>query len=245
MKRYPWISAISLLSLMIPLKAQACEPIAVFTVLAGPALLGFSLTVLLSVIAVKCFSFALLERRIPFGWGLLDMFLANVVSTFVGILLAVPSPGLFLFLLVLPVTASALFPTKRLAVLLLGIQEKRAFTLVFAVSGGMILSMVLFTAAYQIINTGMNTVYWILKLAYIAVAFVISIGVTTIYEEWVISKMHMPQTGKPHYFTTVFSANLMAFLLSGGVAAMYMLPKRLASTNFLVEVMRFLVGVDV
>lgn len=245
MKWYWWISAISLLSLMIPLKAQACEPIAVFTILAGPAFFTLSLTVLLTVVLIKCISFGLFERRIPFAWGFLDMFLANVVSTFVGILLAVPSPGLLLFLILLPVTASALFPTKRFAVLLLGIQEKKAFTLLFPVIGGMILSLILFTVANQIVNTGINSVYWILKLAYIAVAFIISIGITTIYEEWIISRMHKPQVGKPHYFMTVFSANLMAFLLSGGIAAAYMLPKRLASPSFLVEILKHLVGVDV
>lgn len=238
------MSMISVLSLMIPLKANACEPIAVFTILAGPAFFTLSLTVLLTVILIKCLSFGLFERRIPFAWGLLDMFLANVVSTFVGILLGFPSPGILLFLIVLPVTASALFPTKRFAVLLLGIQEKRAFTLLFPVIGGMILSLILFTAANQIVNTGINSVYWILKLAYIAVAFLISIGVTTIYEEWIISKIHKPQVGEPHYFKSVFSANLMAFLLAGGIAAAYMLPKRLATSNFLVEVLKQLVGGD-
>ncbi len=109
----------------------------------------------------------------------------------------------------------------------------------------MILSLVLFTAANNIVNTGMNIIYWTLKLTYIAIAFVISIGITTIYEEWIISRMHKPQVGKPHYFMSVFSANLMAFLLSGGIAAVYMLPKRLASPSFLVEVLRHLVGVDV
>jgi len=101
------------------------------------------------------------------------------------------------------------------------------------------------TGNNNIVNTGMNIIYWTLKLTYIAIAFVISIGITTIYEEWIISRMHKPQVGKPHYFMSVFSANLMAFLLSGGIAAVYMLPKRLASPSFLVEVLRHLVGVDV
>lgn len=241
MKQIWWVGGIFALLLVVPSIAHACEPIAVFTVLAGPALLGFSLTVLLSVIAVKCFSFALLERRIPFGWGILAMFLANVVSTLVGIFLALPGLGMLLILMSLPVMASVLAPTKRFAILLLGIQEKKAFTLLVPVLGGMILSVILFIAANSVVNTGMNTVYWTLKLAYIAVAFVISIGVTTIYEEWIISKIYRPQAGKPHYFMSVFSANLMAFLLSGGIAAAYMLPKRLASPSFLVEVLRYLV----
>jgi hypothetical protein len=37
---------------------------------------------------------------------------------------------------------------------------------------------------------------------------------------------------------SVFYANLMAFLLAGSIGAMLMLPKRLQSPNFLVEMIR-------
>jgi len=156
------------------------------------------------------------RKKNPVCLGMLDMFLANVVSTVVEISLALPGLGMMLFLMLLPVMASVFAPTRRFAVLLLGIQEKKAFTLLIPVMGGMILSGFLFFAAHKSLDTNAHEIYWVLKIAYIAVAFLISIGVTTIYEEWIISRIHKPQEGKPHYFMSVFSANLMTFLLRAG-----------------------------
>jgi hypothetical protein len=75
--------------------------------------------------------------------------------------------------------------------------------------------------------------YWVLKLAYIYPALAISIGLTTLWEEWLVYRLARGFAPLAPFYPAVLRANLMTLLVLMGAAAVMALPKRLASPDFL------------
>jgi len=76
--------------------------------------------------------------------------------------------------------------------------------------------------------------YWILKFLYVYLALIISIGLTVLWEEWVVFKLaKRSKSGVQNFYSAVLKANLVTLLVFMGAAAILMLPKRFASPDFL------------
>jgi zinc transporter ZupT len=100
----------------------------------------------------------------------------------------------------------------------------------------MFLTMVLFVSATGALDSNLFWLYWLLKLSYVGVAFAVSIGISTLFEEFAISYLSRKSGSEISFMAPVFQANLVAFLVGSAVGAAYMLPKRLESPNFLVKI---------
>jgi hypothetical protein len=90
-----------------------------------------------------------------------------------------------------------------------------------------------FLAQAQLAPDGSLLLYWLLKLAYIYPAPVASLGLTTLCEEWLVSRWAPSIEGQPLFYGSVLRANLVMLLLILGLAAVVTLPRRLATPGFL------------
>jgi hypothetical protein len=75
----------------------------------------------------------------------------------------------------------------------------------------------------------------VLKLAYIYPALVASLGLTTLWEEWLVSRWVPSVKDQPSFYGSVLRANLVMLLLILGLAAVAALPRRLATPGFLLS----------
>jgi hypothetical protein len=100
---------IALLFCAVPSIASACEPILPLAQLlggssfAGPMMLTKSMVWLFVAVAIKCFSFVFLERRLTWPKAALFMLVANVLSTIPGVLIAAFTSSMGGFILSLPI----------------------------------------------------------------------------------------------------------------------------------------------
>lgn len=222
--------------------ASACEPIMVWVVLAGPHWLSMSIAGLFAVIAAKCLAFTFLARDIDPIRRPGYMLLGNVVSSVVGFVVALPlaAPSLLiLFLAPILIAGISVAPTSR-------VREALGFTwvsnswAVYIVSLGILVTIVFYGLAMGALDANAVKSYWALKILYIAAAFGVSVFVTVLFEEWTIWKLADGSASGKNWLAPVLHANLFAFLIAGGIAASIMLPKRMRSPNFLVDLMETL-----
>jgi len=215
----------------------ACEPVIPFMQATVPAIaLSGSLLVLAVAVVVKSLLFAFFERRIPLLRAAWRMFVGNVVTSFVGLLVALmvaSSPSSWI--IGLPVVFGLCWlPARRLvksAPLAWLTRTSPA-----ALAGGMTcvfaISCILFMVGQGLLATRHHALYWVVKLAAIFLALLASVTLTTIWEEWVIWKLSSGPEGKG-FFATALRANLYVLLLVMAVPAALILPKRLHSPDFL------------
>ncbi|MCA9435727.1 MAG: hypothetical protein KC978_08080 [Candidatus Omnitrophica bacterium] len=226
--------------------ASACEPIVVWVVLAGPQFLNLTLASLVVVVAVKCFSFSFFEKGLPMVQRPLFMLVGNLASSVVGLAVALPLLAPAEFSLV--VSLVALFglstgPTRRLKEVT-GWRDANSGVVLISLMLAIIATAALFGLAVTALDSDEPLVYWALKLGYIAVGLAISLFVTVIFEEWVIWGMSDRANLGRNFYPSVLKANLAAFLVGGGIGAGIMLPERLRSPNFLVDIVRSLHSVS-
>lgn len=228
--------------LLLAQPASACEPIVVWVVLAGPHWLSMSLAGLFAVIAAKCLAFTFLARDISPIRRPVYMLLGNVVSSVVGFLLAFPlaAPSI-LFLMIVPILLGSLCisPATRLREKL-GLAWLSTSWAVYVLFLGIVVTLVLYGLAQGALDANAFTSYWALKILYIIPAFAISVLITVLFEEWTIWKLTGESGAGRNWLAPVLHANLFAFLIAGGIAASIMLPKRMRSPNFLVDLLETL-----
>jgi hypothetical protein len=221
-------------------RVRRLAPLLVLFVL--PSLMTGTMTGWLGVLAciavglsVKCGIFAYYEPTLSKGRALWVIGLANVVTTFVGffVMFALSMPPL-LFLLPL-LYGLTYYPMQRLA--------PRMPSPWLGPNFLSILALLLFLASYslfylaraQLAPGGSLLLYWLLKLAYIYPALVASLGLTTLWEEWLVSRWAPSVEGQPSFYGSVLRANLVMLLLILGLAAVATLPRRLATPGFLLS----------
>ena len=222
---------------------HACEPIAVWMVAAGPQFLPHNLTALVFIILVKAGAFPFFEKRIGLWQAFLLMLLANVFSSFIGILVA----GIFSVPFWFPVSIPVLiivswFLGKRLLTLC----EPNApwvGLLMLAPFLGMFFTGFIYVAGRDALIGDRHAEYWMLKILSLIFPLVVGLLLTTLLEEWFIGKCVKRIT--EGFLLPVLKANLVAFLLGGGIGAAIMLPRRLHSPGFLAAIMDFLSGMGV
>jgi hypothetical protein len=213
-------------ALFFPNAALACEPII-------PLVILFSVPFysLYGIIFLKAVGFAWLERSIPTLKSFAFVIAANIFSSLIGFVLIIAYAVPFFIFFVFPVLyLLSLSPAERL-IKFLQIECLSKQGLASAIVILYFLTFILFVAAQSQLNSSLTT-YWILKYLYILTALVISIGLTTLWEELIIAEL---SESNKNYLINVLKVNLVAFLLIMAFLAANALPKRLKSNNFLIQ----------
>jgi hypothetical protein len=215
----------------------ACEPVVPFMQVMMPALaLSGSILVLAMAVVLKSVLFAVFERRLARPAAAWRMFLGNVLTSFVGLLVAVmiaSAPSFWLIGAPL-VCALCWLPARRLvkAAPLPWLARRSPTALAGVMTGAMVASCILFMAGQGALETHQHVLYWIIKLAAIFLALLASMTLTTVWEEWAIWRLSSRPEGTG-FFASVLRANLYVLLFVMAVPAVLILPKRLHSPDFL------------
>jgi hypothetical protein len=216
----------------------ACEPIVPLTMsfmpwTAAAARIGF--VALLIVVVIKCGVFAALQRgSMPASRAIAAMFLANVVSTIAGVFAAFTfiAPAASIGGIIATIAVSIL-PVRRLK---LHYPQRSGTNITVAIVLLYVGSIAFFAFAQEMVLENNLTFYWLTKYAYIVCALLISMALTTFWEEYVVWRM---SGSREHAFVTpVFRANAIALFLIMLVAALIVLPQRLRSPDFLIALLQ-------
>lgn len=232
-----------LLVLAVPLivasPALACEPVVPFMQVMVPALaLSGSILVLAVAVVVKSALFTVFERRLPRLRAAWRMFLGNVLTSFVGLLVAVmiaSSAGIW-FIGVPLVCVLCWLPSRRLVKVapLAWLARISPAGLAGIMTGALLASCILFMAGRVAIEIHQLFIYWVIKVVAIFLALLASVTLTTIWEEWVIWRLSSRPDGA-EFFGSVLRTNLYVLILVMAVPAVLILPKRLKSPDFLAK----------
>ena len=225
------------ISVLIASPALACEPVVPFMQVMVPALaLSGSILVLAMAVIVKSTLFAFFERRLPRLRAAWQMFLGNVLTSFIGLLVAVmiaSSPEVWLVGVPM-VCFLCWLPSRRLvkAAPVAWLARISPVALAGVMTSALMASCILFMAGRGAIETHQLALYWIMKVVAIFLALFASMTLTTVWEEWVIWRLSSrpEETG---FFPSVLRTNLYVLVLVMAIAAVLILPKRLKSPDFL------------
>jgi len=226
-------------SVLVANPVLACEPVIPFMQAMVPALaLSGSILVLIIAVALKSMLFAIFERRLPrlrAAWG---MFLGNVLTSFVGLLVAVmigSAPAISLIWVPL-VFYLCWLPSRRLvkAAPFAWLARSSPAALATIMTCALLASCILFIAGRGALEAHQLVAYWIIKLAAILLALFASMVLTTVWEEWVIWRLNS-RPGGTGYFASALRANLYVLLFVMLVPAVLIFPKRLHSPDFIAK----------
>lgn len=233
----PMIPVLLILFLQLtPAYLWACEPILPLANLTSPVSLVPSLVFLFATILFKCSAFTMFQDELRWYQAVVFMLLANLVSSLVGLLVSMASTLPALLFVGLPVVfLMSLRPARRLLFYFpvkcfgnWGAEVMAALVTVMLFS-----TWILFGAGQYAINKRQYVEYWGLKLAYVYIALTISMGLTTFWEEAVVSGLAKHTTADRKMLVSVTKANLLTYLFIVTVAAIKILPARLHSPGFL------------
>jgi len=232
------VFALLITFLAVASKARACEPVVPFILTVAPALaFSGSLLMLGLAVLVKSALFTLFERRIPRLRAAWRMFLGNLLTSFVGVLVGVMIGSGPIWLIGVPVVFFLCWlPARRLvkAAPLAWLARIRPIALAAMMTVALLASCILFGLGQEAITAHRFALYWTMKLVAIALALGTSVTLTTVWEEWVIWRLSSRPEGTA-FFTSVLRTNLYVLVLVMAVPAAIMLPKRLKSPDFLVR----------
>lgn len=232
--------------LAAPATAWGCEPILPLArAMGGPAWMGESVLWLAAAVIIKCVVFMRLERRLTWTQAVGFLVAGNVLSTLVGVLVAVAASGIAAFCIGLPlIYALSVSPAGRL-VGISGREPVRGFNPMFvalAAPALLVVTWVLFAVAQGFLNAEQLPLYWATKLAYLLIALLVSLGLTTFWEEWVVARL-AGRAGHPgNFLVPVFRANYVALAVVALGAAVRVMPARLRGEHFLVSLASSLMG---
>jgi hypothetical protein len=217
----------------------ACEPVVPFMQVMVPTIaLSGSMLVLAAAVVLKSVLFAFFERRLPRVRAAWRMFLGNMLTSFVGLLVAVmiaSAPSFWLIGAPL-VCALCWLPTRRLvkAAPLPWLARRSPAALAGVMTGAMVASCILFMAGRGALESHQHAFYWIIKLVAIFLAVVASMTLTTVWEEWAIWRLSSRPEGTG-FFKSVLRTNLYVLLFVMAIPAVLILPKRLKSPDFIAK----------
>jgi heme/copper-type cytochrome/quinol oxidase subunit 3 len=223
---------------MVAIPAQACEPVVPFIQVMAPALaLSGSILMLAAAVVVKSALFAFFERRLPRLRAAWRMFLGNVLTSFVGLLVAAMIGSGAAWLIGVPLVGLLCWlPSRRLvkAAPQAWLGRMSPAGLAAIMTCALLASCILFVTAQGAIKTHQLALYWMIKLAAIFLALLASVTLTTVWEEWVIWRLSSRPEGTG-FFGSVLRTNLYVLVLVMAVPAVLILPRRLKSPGFLAE----------
>ena len=204
-----------------------------------PALaLSGSALVLAAAVVVKSVLFAVFERGLPHLRAAWQMFLGNILTSFVGLLVAMMiGSGVGVWAIGAPVVMYLCWlPARRLvkAAPLAWLGRISPAGLAGIMTAALLASCYLFAVGQQAISDDQLKLYWMIKVAAIFLALLASVTLTTLWEEWVIWWLNARPEGSG-YFRSVLRTNLYVLVLVMAVPAALILPTRLKSPNFLAK----------
>ncbi len=225
--------------LIVARPALACEPVVPFMQVMVPALaLSGSILVLALAVLVKSALFAVFERRLPRLRAAWRMFLGNVLTSFVGLLVGVMiASGAGAWLIGVPLVCLLCWlPSRRLVKVapLAWLARTSPAALAGIMTTALLASCILFMVGQVAIEIHQLIVYWVIKLVAIFLALLASVTLTTVWEEWVIWRLSSRPEGAG-FFGPVLRTNLYVLILVMAVPAALILPKRLKSPDFLAK----------
>src|SRR5208282_2806852 len=225
--------------LIVASPALACEPVVPFMqVMVPPLAISGSILVLAVAVVVKSALFAVFERRLTRLRAAWRMFLGNVLTSFVGLLVTgMIASGAGIWLIGVPIVCLLCWlPSRRLVKVapLAWLGRTHPANLAIIMTGAMLASCVLFMAGQGAIRTHQLMLYWITKQVAIFLALLASVTLTTVWEEWVIWRLSSRPEGTG-FFGSVLRTNLYVLILVMAVPAVLILPKRLKSPDFLAK----------
>ncbi len=229
-------------TLIGPPPAGACEPIIPMALaIGGAALLGQSLIVLLAAILVKSALYAWCERTHSPRTSFAAMLGGNLLSTVVGCFAALIVAGLPLVGFA-GLALCAVLPAKRIALAYPAVNAAfSSFGIVVLMTSLVFFSLILWSLARETLNAqGSLVLYWSLKIAYVLLGLVCGLIITVFWEEWAIWRLFGGGAFDRRRFAAIVTANLITLALVALHAALVMMPRRLASPNYLVELLRSL-----
>lgn len=198
--------------------------------------LSGSILVMVMAVIVKSALFAFFEKRLPHLRAVWRMFLGNVLTSFVGLLVAVmiaSSPAIWLVGVPL-ICLLCWLPSRRLvkAAPLAWLARLSPEAVAGVMTGALVASCILFMTGRGAIETHQLARYWIIKVVAIFLALFASVSLTTVWEEWVIWRLSS-RPDSTGFFGSVLRTNLYVLVLVMAVPAALILPKRLKSPDFL------------
>ena len=218
--------------------AHACEPVLPFIQSVAPLLaLSGSLLTLAGAVVVKCGLFSFFEPRFPRLGAAWRMFVGNLLTTVVGVIVAAMIGSGPIWLIGVPVVGFLCWlPARRLIRVapLAWLKRLSPGGIATIMTCAMVVSCILFGFGQVAISTHHLPAYWIVKLVAIFLALAPSVTLTTVWEEWVIWRLSSRPEGTA-YFTSVLRTNLYALVLVILVPAAMILPRRLKSPDFLAK----------
>lgn len=215
----------------------ACQPIVqLFIVFSGTAFFTRSIIGLIIGVLIKSIVFALFENNINKLKSFYLMIFANVFSSISGLFLGFSFAAPMFFPLTILVTYGFVSkPAKRLGTLKLEKFPKisaRALAVFLTLSS--ILTIVLFSLALDNLQTGQVSLkYWLAKISYVTLGIMVSITISGLIEEYVISYLVNTDGSLVHFFPSVFRANLVTSLVLVGYVAVKTIPERLNTSDWL------------
>jgi hypothetical protein len=219
--------------------ARACEPILPFIkVVGGPGIITSSVIILLAAVALKSIVFSLLQKRLSFVRALLLMLAGNVLTTIIGfIAAAMIGNGAMIFFGGFIVWPLCVMPARRILTVVKSpwLKPFSPAGLAAVMSLALVVSCFLFAISAAFIDSNHLIVYWIWKLAAVYIALIVSIVLTSFWEEWVIWKLSRCPADFTGFVQPVIRANLVVLFCVMLFAAGVTLPQRLKSPNFLVK----------
>jgi len=166
------------------------------------------------------------------------MFLGNVLTSFVGLLVAVMiASGVGVWLVGVPLVCILCWlPSRRLVRVapVAWLARTSPAGLAGMMTSALLASCILFMVGQGAIRSHQLTLYWIIKLIAIFLALLASVTLTTVWEEWVVWRLSSRPEGKG-FFVSVLRTNLYVLVLVMVVPAALILPKRLKSPDFLAK----------
>jgi hypothetical protein len=215
-------------------EARACEPILpLFKALAGANFVSSSLLGLAAAVLIKCVAFACYEKSLSWPKAFCFMLAGNIVTSLIGIVIAgfAAAPAL---LISLPLLFMATFWAAR------QLLPRVAWPWIQKLSPEHLAGFVVLALFVSYLLFGLATTqpdpprlaYWIFKSGGLYAALLISMVITTFYEEWMVYVLARKPKEPPSFYTAVVRANLLTLFVIMGCTAAYMLPQRFASPFF-------------
>lgn len=214
-------------------EVSACEPILpLFRALTGATFITASFWGLAAAVLIKCAAFACYEKSLSKPKAFLFMLAGNALTTVIGVLVAAfaAAPSIFAVPLLVVIT---LWAARQL---LPRVNWPWMQRLTPGSLAG-ILTLMLF-ASYFFFGLAMSRPdppppsYWVWKTGGLIVAILVSMVITTFYEEWIVYLLARKPKEPPSFYYAVVRANLLTLFIIMGCTAAYILPQRFASPFF-------------
>jgi len=234
------IMTVLLLLCLLPDLCHGCTPIMVGLFFLGPTLFGSlalsSVVGIFLAVIIKIIVFLIVSdyRSIHVVWM---MIIANVVSTAIGIGIALSSTVPIMLIVTLPIAFVCFLPVAMNFHRHKIMMKSKPVNIAIMLTVILFVNIILYAVAQGTLDfSGSMVIYWILKILASILAMGLTLLFSVVLEEAVIAAMYKKitkDTSDKNFLKPVLWANIIAFLIVFGLAAAKSLPMRLRTPGFL------------